>query len=283
MKVGSLESSPEARPFLRWAGSKRQILSRLAGYYPSSSPRYIEPFMGSAALFFRLGPRTAVLGDLNGELVETFIAVRDQPEQVFWHLCEYLPSKELYYHLRSIHPEQLSLARRAARFIFLNRYCFNGLYRTNLQGRFNVPFGSGRTGQLPSREELSRASAALQLTSLIEGDFRATTHDVRPGDFVYLDPPYAVEGKRVFRQYGPKAFGANDLVSLASCLDTIDRRGAFFVMTYADCREVRLLCRKWKLRKSIVQRNISGFSKNRRKATELIITNTARCQCYGLT
>jgi DNA adenine methylase len=274
MVIDRAEANPEAKPFLRWAGSKRQILSRLAEYYPADRPRYIEPFMGSAALFFRLGPRRAVLGDLNGELMETFTAVRDQPEKVFAHLSDYVPSKELYYHLRSSNTARLSSARRAARFIFLNRYCFNGLFRTNLQGRFNVPFGTGRTGQLPSREALSQASLALQRAILMEGDFRTTTRKVRRGDFVYLDPPYAVQGTRVFRQYGPKAFGPGDLVSLASCLDTIDRRGASFVMTYADCPEARLLFKKWALRRSIVQRNISGFSKNRRKAAELIISNT---------
>jgi DNA adenine methylase len=162
---------------------------------------------------------------------------------------------------------------RAARFIYLNRHCFNGLYRTNKNGQFNVPFSAARPGRLPTWEELWEASRALKVADLKEADFGKILTKVKKGDFVYLDPPYAVDNRIIFNQYGPQTFGLEDIERLRECLTEIHQKGAHFVLSYAFCREARAAFDKWHMRKVFTQRNISGFAKHRRRAAELIISN----------
>lgn len=261
-------------PFLRWAGSKRKLLSRLTPYWGDGYDRYFEPFMGSAALFYAISPPEAVLSDINEELVRTFVTVRDHPRAVYNRLTAFTRGKRSYKALRKITPQNLDPLKRAARFIFLNRFCFNGLYRTNLAGAFNVPFAPSGTGDLPNWKQFSAAARALRSVTILHSDFATTIrHNVRKGDFVYLDPPYAVENRRVFREYGPKTFGPEDLSRLRQTLKLIERRGAKFVLTYAASPEARHYFGGWEKKKIFTQRNISGFSKHRRTAAELIVTN----------
>jgi DNA adenine methylase len=148
--------------FLRWAGSKRQLLPILTEMIGQDYERYVEPFAGSACVFFELVPDKALLGDVNAELIHTYIEVKYRVEDVIKQLAQWRKSKKRYFELRALEPESLSPAIRAARFIYLNRCCFNGLYRTNRQGRFNVPYGGKRSGRLPSAETLCAASRALK-------------------------------------------------------------------------------------------------------------------------
>src|SRR2546426_5496363 len=129
-------SNPKVEPFLRWAGSKRKLLPRLATYWGAGHERYLEPFMGSASLFFSLRPKRAILSDLNAELVETFLCVKNDPDAVYSSLVAIRRGKRSYNSIRRIDPESLGVVQRVARFIFLNRFCFNGLFRTNALGRF---------------------------------------------------------------------------------------------------------------------------------------------------
>lgn len=263
-----------AIPFLRWAGSKRRLLSKLSAYWTSDAARYIEPFAGSAALFFALRPKRALLSDVNSELIEVFTLVRDDPRGVHRRLVQLPQGRESYYSLRAIRPQQLKPIDRAARFIFLNRFCFNGLYRTNMGGAFNVPYAPTGTGSLPCLEQLQLASTLLKRAELLHGDFEAIlSRKVTSRDFVYLDPPFAVGNRRVFRQYGPETFGTADLERLGRLLDEIDRRGAKFVLSYAWCREATVALRKWSTRRVYTQRNIAGFVEHRRRAAELIVSN----------
>src|SRR5216683_17251 len=181
-----------AQPLLRWAGSKRQIVPTLAQYWNDDFKRYVEPFAGSACLFFHLAPRTALLGDINSELLSTYRHVRIRHQEVSKLLRKMRKSEREYYRVRSLQPDLLSSAKRAARFIYLNRYCFNGLYRTNANGGFNVPYGGRGSGSLPSPEALQRASRLLKRATLINGDFEKVLDRVKPGDFVYMDPPFSV-------------------------------------------------------------------------------------------
>jgi DNA adenine methylase len=261
-------------PLLRWAGSKRKLLGQLTPYWTREHERYVEPFMGSAALFFALQPARALLGDINAELVETLQLVRERAQDVFKILIDLPQGKANYYTLRNVAPGNLSEVARAARFIFLNRFCFNGLYRTNRSGQFNVPFGASKTGALPSWEHFSRVSAALATADIRCDDFESLVlTNVRRRDFVYMDPPYAVGNRRVFRQYGPTSFGLQDLERLAVLLKEIDRRGAAFLLSYAYCAEAIAAFGEWNKRKVFLQRNISGFAKHRRMAAELIVSN----------
>jgi len=252
------------------------ILHRLRPYWPGGATRYVEPFAGSACLFFDLEPLSAILGDLNGDLMNAMRAIRRDVEQVLDHVKRLRPGPLNYRRIRAMSPELLGEYERAARFLYLNRYCFNGLYRTNLQGRFNVPYGPPKSGDTPTRvdEELVRAaSQILSRALLVHGDFDLTLGQCERGDFVYLDPPYAVRSRRVFAEYLPNSFAHSDLARLSAALEELDKRGATFVITYADCAEARALLKKWNPIRIRTPRNIAGFVGSRRCSFELLATN----------
>ena len=261
-------------PFLRWAGSKRKLLSRLAPYWGNGHTRYIEPFMGSAAFFYAVNPSLAILSDINADLVSTFVSVRDDPRAVYNRLLDIPRGKRSYNRLRKQVPTCLDPLDRAARFIFLNRFCFNGIYRTNAKGAFNVPYAKSKTGDIPPWDTFLAAAQPLQSAVIVCADFEeVVSNNVREGDFVYLDPPYAVRNRRVFRQYDPQTFGLDDLKRMDQTLQLIHKRNAKFVLSYAYSPESIEYFQNWERRKVFTQRNVSGFAKHRRMAAELIVTN----------
>ena len=260
-------------PLIRWAGSKRQLLRKLRNYWLNPNARYIEPFCGSACLFFDLEPPHAVLGDLNDELIATYRAVRSNAGLVIECLGRLRLGKTSYYKIRSSNPLLLSDAETAARFLYLNQNCFNGIYRTNQSGRFNVPYGPPKTKRKINIAHIASAASLLQRATLISGDFESTLRRVERGDFVFIDPPYAVADRRIFAEYQPDTFSVADLERLATCLDSIDKTGAIFVLSYADSREARSVFGRWKPKRVRTRRHIAGFSAKRRTAIELIASN----------
>jgi DNA adenine methylase len=266
-------STSKSKAILRWAGSKLQLLPVLAEFWESKFERYVEPFAGSARLFFEIEPKSALLGDKNAELIEVYSVLRDSPDELHEAVLSIPKSKEAYYEVRGRSPAELTELDRAARFIYLNRYCFNGLYRTNLQGQFNVPYAPKGTGRIPELARFRVCAKLLMNARLRHWDFGTTLRYVRAGDFVYIDPPFVVESRRVFSQYGPGSFTNVDLSRLARHLKVIDRKGAVFVLSYADCREARELSRYWHRKRLRVRRNIAGFASARRNAYELIVSN----------
>src|SRR5713101_2332970 len=260
-------------PFLRWAGSKRQLLPVLSALVDSASRRYIEPFAGSACLFFRLGPKRAVLGDINRELILTYEQIKNDVSEVADELHQLRKCKAVYLKLRSANPSSLSPAARGARFIFLNRCCFNGLYRTNRSGEFNVPYGGERSGELPTRDILQECSLALQAAQLVCGDFEAVLKNVKAGDFVYLDPPFSVKARRVFNEYDASVFTGEQLCRLRGWMQTFANRRISFLVSYAVSDEATFLSNGFKSKEVTVRRNIAGFSKNRSQSKELLIWN----------
>ena len=269
----SNHASPKASAFLRWAGSKKQHLPLLKSFWSDKFSRYVEPFAGSAVLFFYLNPPRALLGDINKELISTLETVRARPGLVHRALSSIPKGREHYNDIRSIDPTSLKPIRRAARFIYLNRYCFNGLYRTNLKGEFNVPYGGEKSGLLPSSAQLKNSAKVLKRATLMPSDFRITLRKVRKGDFVYLDPPYAVANRRVFVEYGAKHFTVSDIEVLGRYLRKINRKGAKFVLSYADCSEARNAFSKWRVRRILTRRSVAGFLGARRNQYELCVTN----------
>jgi DNA adenine methylase len=272
----------QPQTFLRWAGSKRKLLPLLSGFWKSEYLRYVEPFMGSACLFFALRPQSAILADINGDLVRAFREVRDHPQAVANRLGRIPLGKHSYYRHRRKRLADLDSTDAAAHFIFLNRFCFNGLYRTNKKGLFNVPYGSAGTGRLPGGRDLRAASNVLRRCSIKVADFEDTLGMTRAGDFVYLDPPYAVGNRRVFRQYGPSSFGLDDLRRLSGALTKLDQRGVKFVLSYAYCREALEYFKGWPQQKVLIDRNIAGFARHRRRAAELLISNVEETNQAGL-
>ena len=180
--------------------------------------------------------------------------------------------RDSYYRWRAKDPKALDAETRALRFVYLNHNCFNGIYRTNVDGNFNVPFGSKLATYL-SRQEFVGCSDALSSVKLVAGDFEDTLANVTKGDFVYLDPPYAVTSRRVFREYGKKPFATDDVERLSAELQRIHKLGAHFVVSYADCKEARVLAANWNSQKFLVQRHIAGFSDHRTRSFEWIIYN----------
>jgi DNA adenine methylase len=258
---------------LRWAGSKRQLLPELKALYGGHSGRYVEPFCGSACLFFALQPTEAVLGDLNFELINAFRILQLKSSVVAECLRRLPVSKEAYYLIRAQDPNGLAEAERAARFLYLNRYCFNGIYRTNTAGKFNVPFGPQKTVTAFPTASLNDVSVALRGAFLVHGDFERTLSHVRAGDFVYVDPPYASESRRIFNEYGPTPFSSEDLSRLSLQLNRIDTLGAKFVLSYTETKEAKALFAMWSPRRVWVKRNVAGFASDRRGAYELLATN----------
>jgi DNA adenine methylase len=261
------------KPFLRWAGSKRKQIPRLKEFWSADYDRYVEPFAGSACFFFSLRPKDALLADNNVALIETFALVRDDPSSVYDRVVAIPRTQERYYLERARNPAKLTPIQRAARFIYLNRNCFNGIYRTNRSGLFNVPFATSRVGAFLTHDEFIEASTSLQRATLRSWDFGTTLRYVREGDFVYLDPPYAVESRRIFREYSERPFCSNDLCRLSDHLIKIHNRHAAFLVSYADCREARVLAKDWFSCRMRVRRHVAGFTGARRAAYELLISN----------
>ena len=261
------------KPFLRWAGSKGQLVRSMATYWSGRYTRYVEPFAGSARFFFEVQPPSALLGDINSDLMSMYEVVRTHPSQLYMALSQWSNNKDEYYRIRALDPANLDDIVRAARFIYLNRFCFNGLYRTNKAGKFNVPYGGDRSGTIPSEDELAAASKLFSRAKLIRGDFETTLKGAKASDFIYLDPPYTTRGKKVFNDYGPQSFGSEDLARLRAVLDKLHEIGATFLLSYADCPEGSVLARNFKIRRVKARRNIAGFASSRRVTSELLVTN----------
>jgi len=261
-------------PFLRWAGSKRQLVPILRTYWKPHYKRYLEPFAGSACLFFALHPPRAILGDLNGELVSTYLEVKYRLNGVLDQLAKLHRSRREYKKVRSLDPDGLNPCARAARFIYLNRCCFNGLYRTNLEGKFNVPYGGEKSGSMPSVGVLEDCSKRLGKTQLVAGDFELVLQHARKGDFVYMDPPFAVRARRVFNEYHPDTFSGGDVNRLRLWLEKLDKRGIPFLVSYAQSAEADILARGFDRRRISVRRNIAGFAADRSASNEILISNS---------
>lgn len=266
-----VEAEAPVRPILRWAGSKRALLPVLARCAPPSFERYIEPFAGSACLFFALRPERSILGDTNAALIDMYRILQGDCEALSSRLSAMDDSGEEYYAVRALDPNLLSSLDKAARFIYLNRYCFNGVYRTNRSGQFNVPRGQ-RPGKMPDKEALRRASIALSGATLAATDFEILLADVRPGDFVYLDPPFSRSVRPHYGLYGYSGFTGTDVDRLSTLLDTIDKAGATFLLSYGGDDAAQLPSR-WHSASVDVFRQVSGAPTGRRKATEMLLSN----------
>lgn len=264
----------DCAPFLRWAGSKRRLLPILQTFWTKRHKRYVEPFAGSACLFFAIRPPKAILGDLNPELIATFIEVKYRIGAVLEELKTLRPEdKDEYLKLRAIDISTMTPPARAARFIYLNRYCFNGIYRTNLAGQFNVPYSGVRCGGVPSDEVFRRCSKRLRTARFINGDFEKVLEHAQKGDLVYMDPPFAVRARRVFREYDPSTFTSDDVSRLRRWMERLNAARINFVVSYAESEEADILRRNFSYETVSVRRNIAGFAGHRAHTNELLISN----------
>lgn len=265
----------EPSPILRWAGSKRNSLQYLKTLWRrSGKTHYIEPFCGSAALFFSINPQTAVLSDQNRWLIQTLNATAHNPDEVH-EISSGIPrTKEEYYKVRERDPLELEETTSAAHFIYLNRNCFNGIFRTNKLGRFNVPYSNSRTGAHPSKEAFRAAAKVLRKASILASDFEETVENyVTRNSFVYLDPPYATKNSRIFTQYDSHSFGIDDIDRLERLTEIMEERGAHFVISYADVPEINKLSHMWNCQRRSVRRYVASNAEKRKIVDELTIHN----------
>jgi DNA adenine methylase len=254
------QSAPWSRPIFRWAGSKKGVLHLLRQCAPSSFNRYIEPFAGSACLFFALNPRRAVLSDFNAELMHAYRVLAAHP-RIVTRIAAGLPEEEDdYYSIRALDPAGLSELDRAARFLYLNRHCFNGVYRTDRKNRFNVPRGT-RAGQPLSETEAVRCSLALRRSELLTGDFDATLAKARRDDFVYIDPPYTSAVRQTYGEYGYGSFATADIERLVTRLHSLTDLGAKVLFSYAVDKDVMGALKGWNIVSIPVRRRVAGGSR----------------------
>ena len=274
-----VDATPIAAPFLKWAGGKKQLLSEITPRLPERIKTYYEPFIGGGAVFFTLANerrfREAVLGDANGELVEVYRVVRDSVDDLIDALdghADYATDSDYYYEVRAWSVAALSPVERAARLIFLNKTCFNGLYRVNRRGQFNVPFGRYKKPRVLNADGLRAAARALEGVTLVEGDFAETTKSAGRSDAVYFDPPYVpVSDSSSFTSYHRSAFGPAQQERLLDVYVGCCQRGAAAVLSNSDCAYTRELYRGLIVKTVRASRAINSVASKRGQITEVLV------------
>ena len=277
-KLLRTRSADEPRPFLKWAGGKGQLLEQLRPLLPPRiEGRYFEPFVGSAALFFALRPAAATLSDANRELVDCYRAVRKRVSDVIAALKSHEYEESRYYMVRGQQPADLDLPARAARTIYLNKTGYNGLYRVNRAGRFNVPFGRYTNPGFRSAESIENlraCSRVLRSASLAVRDFGEVASHARRGDFVYFDPPYVpLSDTSDFTSYVPGGFGQPEQERLAAVFAELSRAGVQAMLSNSDTPAVRALYARYRIDTVTASRSINSRATHRGKVREVVVRN----------
>ena len=271
-----IHTTPQSKvvPFLKWAGGKRWLVTQYSHLFPTNIQHLIEPFCGSSAIFFSLKPTTSTLSDTNTRLIEGYISIRDDVDK-FVELFNSFASRHsrtFYYELRD---KQFSdPTERAAQFVYLNRVCFNGIYRENLSGKFNVPLGSKDSAKL-STDDFYAVSNALASTHLLNCDFQQIIDNSKLGDLIYVDPPYVTKHNfNGFAKYNQKIFSWDDQERLANAVIRAHLRGVSIILSNADHPDVRALyephLQVFSLERPTV---IASKSEYRGRTTEMVATN----------
>ena len=261
-------------PFLKWAGGKTELLPEIEKRLPRSFSTYWEPFIGGGALYFRINPASAVISDANEELINCYKAVRDQVEEVIAALKKHTNEKAHFLRTRSVQPWQLSPVERAARLIYLNKTCYNGLYRVNQRGEFNVPFGRYDNPRICDEAGLRECSRVLQNAEIICRDFRHLLYKAQPGDFIYFDPPYnPISETASFTAYSDSPFDQREQKALRQVFRALNERGCHVMLSNSDTEFTRNLYKRFKVEAVQVSRAINCQPEKRGKITELIICN----------
>lgn len=268
----SAEPGEAAQPIVKWAGGKRSLMSDLTARLPTRFERYFEPFFGGGALFFRLQPEIARISDVNGELVNLYRVTRDDVEALIEDLQRHRYERGYYYAMRATDPRTLSPVQRASRTIYLNRTCFNGLYRVNRRGQFNVPMGKYQDPVICQPGRLRAAAAAFAGTDIREADFTWVLDEARPGDFVYFDPPYQPMSPTAnFTSYAQGDFGEKDQAHLAEVFATLAARGVKCMLSNSDTPLIRELYADFRCDQVYAPRAISRRGDGRQAVAELIV------------
>ena len=269
------------KPVIKWVGGKSQLTQKIREMLPDKFETYYEPFLGGAAVLLDLNPTNAVVNDINPELINMYIQVRDNVEEVINHLTTYdnqheiwSDSKDYYYRVRGFFNTELgtNTVQQAARFIYLNKHCFNGLYRVNKKGEFNVPFNGKLSGKFFDPDHLRELSSRLQNMRILNTDFETAVQDASVGDFVFFDSPYVPITATTFTDYTKEGFSYEDHVRLAKVFKELTNRGCYCMLTNHDTPLIRELYKDYKIEVVDVRRSINRKGDSR-TGKEVIITN----------
>lgn len=282
----AIKAAPQetlGEPFIKWAGGKSQLLGQLADFYPHAVERYVEPFVGSAAVFFdikrRFQPRYVLLSDTNAELITCYEAVRDEPEKLIRALRRHKrlheeSGSDYYYAVRRQPVHSLSRVGRAARLMYLNKTCYNGLYRVNSAGQFNVPIGRYKNPAILDEVGLRAASKAVHGVRLVVQDFSSCHRRIRPKDFIYIDPPYVpLSATSSFTGYTGGGFHMAEQERLAAFFQRADAKGCFVMLSNSDTAAVRRMYGGFRIHRVAARRAINSNGRARGAIPELVITN----------
>lgn len=274
----------KAKPFVKWVGGKRQLLKQFRdlGLYPpegfdTTKNTYFEPFVGGGAVFFDLLPKKAVLSDLNKELVITYNVIKNNVDALINSLKKHKHNKEYFLKIRAQKIENFSDIEIASRFIYLNRTAFNGLYRVNSQGQFNVPFGQYTNPLICDEQNLRKVSLALKNTEIKHQDYKEVLKKAKKGDFVYLDPPYyPINKTSSFTAYTKEGFLDKEQIELRDTFVELHKRGCFVMLSNSDTPFINNIYSGFKgikVNKVFAGRNINAKASGRGKITEVLVTN----------
>ena len=272
------------KPFVKWVGGKRQLLQQFRdmGLYPPDdfdpvTNTYFEPFVGGGAVFFDLLPKKAELSDLNSELVITYKMIKNDVDALIKSLRKHKYEKEYYLEVRARDPKTLSDFDVASRFIFLNRTCFNGMYRVNRKGGFNVPFGKYTNPIICDEENLRKVSKALQKVTIKNQNYKNVLKKAKKGDFIYFDPPYYPVSKTAsFTSYTKDSFLEQEQAELRDTFVELHQRGCFVMLSNSDTPFINKIysgIKGVKVTKVVAGRAINSKATKRGKISEVLVTN----------
>ena len=269
-------------PIVKWAGGKRRLLDRILPLIPEYET-YYEPFLGGGAVFFALQPEKAVINDSNGDLMDIYRVIKESPEELIGLLTEHAEkdSKDYYYAIRAQDRdfeayESLTDAERAARFLYLNKTCFNGLFRVNRSGEFNVPYGRYKNPEIVAPEGIRAISSYLNSAKIrmLSQDYREVFRGIRENAFVYMDPPYMpISETSSFTGYTAAGFDRQQQTELKKQCDKLDKKGVKFMLSNSSCDFIAKLYRDYRIEHVSAPRSVNAKADGRGRVEELLIMN----------
>jgi DNA adenine methylase len=266
----------ELKPFVKWAGGKRQLLDHIVANLPKEYDRYFEPFLGGGAVLLHLQPTEAIVSDVNPELINAFEVIKDQPDALMKKISKMKNDEEFFYKVRKQKPAKLKPVDRAARFIYLNKTCFNGLYRENSRGEFNVPFAFHKNPTIAEPENIQNLHEYLttQKVKLVSADYRQILLEAKAGDFVYIDSPYFPLKKGSFTKYAKNDFTLKDHQDLAEVYKALCDRGCKVLMSNSNTKFIKDLYKDFTIIPVPARRSINSKGNGRAKdLIEVLIKN----------
>ena len=267
------------KPFLKWAGGKRQLISQMDQYFPKEFTKYIEPFVGGGAIFFYLLPKKTILIDINNELINTYKIIKNNISELIELLRKHKYERKYYYAIRNADRDSNTFndwpdIQKASRTIYMNHCCYNGLYRVNSKGYFNVPFGKYKNPKFCDEINLKAVNQALQNTYLVKSSFLKCLDYAEKGDFVYFDPPYVpISESANFTSYTKENFGKNDQIKLFEVFKTLDERGCKVMLSNSYSEFTLDLYKDYRINTLQAKRAINSDPNNRGEIKEVLITN----------